>query len=59
MTEQEYIDATDLRSLRTALEVMRHVGPNDKSKAIEELIAEEITRLEPVVESALARGRRG
>ncbi len=53
MTEQEYIDACDLRTWRAVKSIMDWLMPSDVAKQIHTLIYEEIDRLEPLVEKAM------
>ena len=50
MTEQEYIDTSDLRSWRMIQTLLSWVSPNDTAKKIIKLCYQETQRLEQIVE---------
>lgn len=50
MTEQEYIDVTDLRSYRCALSALNWAQPSIELDVIRGLVYKEINRLEPITD---------
>jgi len=53
MTEQEYINACDLRSWRIVLSAVRWIGTNETTRKVAVIVNDEIARLESLVDQQM------